>query len=302
MNRGLRRIAATLGCVLALQLTAACSTGDARPSSAPPPSSGPALWKVADKDTTIYLFGTIHFLPTDVKWFDGRIERALGSATELVTEIDSEKDYQITELMAQNGFLPAGQSLRDRLNKADRVEFEALLVSLGIPIEQFDRYKPWSAGLFLSVLMTRIAGFDPQEGVEQVIDAKAPPGIPHTALESIEFQVELFNSLPEAQQIAYLNQVVASAGTLKQSLDAMLESWLAGDAEALAKLVNAEESDPALYRRMLVDRNADWAVWVKERLEQPGTVFVAVGAGHLAGKGSLQDQLRTLGIKSKRVP
>lgn len=302
MNRGLRRIAATLGCVLALQLTAACSTGDTRPASAPPPASGPALWKVADKDTTIYLFGTIHFLPTDVEWFDGRIEKALGSSSELVTEIDSDKDYQITELMAQNGFLPAGQSLRDRLNKADRVEFEALLVSLGIPIEQFDRYKPWSAGLFLSVLMTRLSGFDPEKGVEQVIDAKAPPGIPHTALESIEFQVDLFNSLPEAQQLAYLNQVVSSAGTLKQSLDAMLNSWLAGDAEALAKLVNAEESDPALYKRMLVDRNADWAVWIKERLNQPGTVFVAVGAGHLAGKGSVQDQLKAIGIKSKRVP
>ncbi|MBS1239813.1 MAG: hypothetical protein H6R45_519 [Proteobacteria bacterium] len=81
----------------------------------------------------------------------------------------------------------------------------------------------------------------------------------------------------------------------------MLDRWLRGDAEALAALVNAEESDPALYKHILTDRNANWAGWIKTRLAAPGTVFVAVGAGHLAGKGSLQDQLRKLGLKSKRV-
>ncbi len=81
----------------------------------------------------------------------------------------------------------------------------------------------------------------------------------------------------------------------------MLSQWLGGDADGLAVLINGEESDPALYKHILVDRNANWAKWIKARLAQPGTVFVAVGAGHLAGKGSVQDQLKKLGLKSKRV-
>jgi uncharacterized protein YbaP (TraB family) len=40
---------------------------------------------------------------------------------------------------------------------------------------------------------------------------------------------------------------------------------------------------------------------VRERLHKPGTVFVAVGAGHLAGKGSVQAQLAAAGISAQRV-
>jgi uncharacterized protein YbaP (TraB family) len=52
---------------------------------------------------------------------------------------------------------------------------------------------------------------------------------------------------------------------------------------------------------LITDRNVAWAKWVKARLDKPGTVFVAVGAGHLAGTGSVQDQLATAGVVSKRV-
>jgi hypothetical protein len=52
---------------------------------------------------------------------------------------------------------------------------------------------------------------------------------------------------------------------------------------------------------LLTNRNKAWARWIKARLAQPGTVFVAVGAGHLGGKGSVQDQLKTVGLKADRV-
>ena len=48
-------------------------------------------------------------------------------------------------------------------------------------------------------------------------------------------------------------------------------------------------------------RNARWADWVAARMAQPGTVFVAVGAGHLAGKGSVQTLLAEKGLKAERV-
>ena len=36
-------------------------------------------------------------------------------------------------------------------------------------------------------------------------------------------------------------------------------------------------------------------------MARPGTVFVAVGAGHLAGKGSVQEQLSDLGLAAQRL-
>ena len=65
--------------------------------------------------------------------------------------------------------------------------------------------------------------------------------------------------------------------------------------------MNEDESDPVLMKVLLVDRNKAWAKWIVDRLKQPGTVFVAVGAGHLAGKDSVQTQLSADGVKARRV-
>jgi uncharacterized protein YbaP (TraB family) len=299
-----RRIVAVFALVFALLVGA---TGAFASTTAAPLESklkvhgGPAVWRVQDKDTTIYLFGTIHFLPQDVNWLDDDLRRTMQSSGELVTELDPRKDSDLEGLMADKGYLPKGENLRDKLAPKDRIALENLLVSLGIPVEQFDHYKPWTAGLYLSVLMTKLAGFDPDQGVEQVVEDTVPDGIRRSALETVQFQIELFNGLPDDKQLIYLNQIVSSAPELEHDLSAMLSQWLKGDASGLAVLINSEESDAELYRHILTDRNANWAKWIKARMDQPGTVFVAVGAGHLAGKGSVQDQLRKLGLKTKRV-
>jgi uncharacterized protein YbaP (TraB family) len=84
-------------------------------------------------------------------------------------------------------------------------------------------------------------------------------------------------------------------------LDAMVAEWAEGDAVKLAEMMNESMSDPALYQRLLVDRNANWADWIEQRLEQPGEVFIAVGAGHLAGRGSVQELLEGRGHTVTRI-
>ena len=81
----------------------------------------------------------------------------------------------------------------------------------------------------------------------------------------------------------------------------MVAEWIEGDAVALAELLNAELDDPVLYERLLTQRNANWAGWIEQRLQQPGTVFVAVGAGHLAGRDSVQEQLAQRDVGVERI-
>ncbi len=52
---------------------------------------------------------------------------------------------------------------------------------------------------------------------------------------------------------------------------------------------------------MFTERNERWADWIRARMQTPGTVFVAVGAGHLAGKDSVLVKLAERGIPSARV-
>ena len=58
---------------------------------------------------------------------------------------------------------------------------------------------------------------------------------------------------------------------------------------------------PELAKVLLHDRNARWADTIKARMDQPGTVFIAVGAGHLAGNHSVQDYLKDRGLTATRV-
>ena len=269
---------------------------------APTPRKGtPALWKVADEDTTIYLFGTVHLLAKDVSWFEPDIAPMLKSADELVTEVDLTKASAKPELLLTKAALPAGENLRGLLPPENRQSLEQALAALGLPPGTFDAQKPWFAALNLTILPLLTAGYDMDSGVEVVLDRHAPPQTRRSALETMEFQLDLFDSLPQDLQITYLGQVTAAVPETKRQLDEMVDAWLAGNADRLASLMNSQEVDPVVFERLVTSRNRNWANWIVKRLEQPGTVFMAVGAGHLAGPGSVQDQLSTLGIASARV-
>jgi hypothetical protein len=82
----------------------------------------------------------------------------------------------------------------------------------------------------------------------------------------------------------------------------MQSAWKRGDQSVFVNMLDQlKAASPATYRMMFTERNARWADWIRARMQTPGTVFVAVGAGHLAGKDSLLVQLAERGIPSQRV-
>jgi uncharacterized protein YbaP (TraB family) len=282
---------------LALSAPGCVAQTAARTPAAP---SGPALWKVADADTTIYLFGTIHALPPGIDWFDGDVAQAFDSSGELVTEIDPAETKGLEgEIMAM-ATLPPGQSLRDLMKPEDRAQYEAALATLGLPVDALDRFEPWYATINLAMLPLLRDGYGPDSGVEYVLTDKAAAKQRDT-LETAQFQIGLFDTMPMDKQLEYLDETVEGIPDFSKMLGQMVADWLAGDADALATLMNEEMSDDEIYDRLLVARNVKWAAWIDRRLDRPGAVFIAVGAGHLAGRGSVQDQLETRGIAVSRI-
>ncbi|MDJ0977676.1 MAG: TraB/GumN family protein [Erythrobacter sp.] len=265
-------------------------------------SNGPALWKVADEDTTIYLFGTVHALPADIEWYDEEIAAALAASDTLVTEIrmDSASEREMQQAAMEKSVLPQGTTLRSLLNPEQTAAYESALAELSLPPVAFDRFEPWMAGLTLTMLPLMKEGISPDTGVEKVLLRKAGDK-PQDALETAEFQLNIFDTLPQDKQVAFLMEAVEGMDEAKETLDAMIAEWVEGDADALAELMNEGLDDPEIAEALLYDRNANWAEWIVTRLDAPGTVFVAVGAGHLAGNKSVQDQLAKREIEVQRV-
>ncbi len=265
-------------------------------------TSGPALWKVADEDTTIYLFGTVHALPPGLDWYNDDIASALTASDTLVTEIrmDPASEAAMQEVAMQKSILPDGTTLRSLLDEDQTAAYEGALGNLGLPGGAFDRFEPWMAGLTLTILPLMQQGYSPDSGVEKVLLGKIGDK-PQDALETADFQLNLFDSLPQDKQITFLMEAVEGMDEAKEVLDAMVAEWIEGDADALAELMNEGLSDPELAEALLYSRNANWVEWISSRLDEPGTVFVAVGAGHLAGEKSVQDLLGDRDIGVERI-
>ena len=263
----------------------------------------PALWKVADEDTTIYLFGTVHSLPEDVDWYRGALADALASSEELVTEIDTTPESLVgmQQVVAQKAMLQEG-TLRDLMTPEQAATYESAMRSVGLPVAAYDAFEPWFAALMLSNTALAKQGFSPDKGVERTLESTVGAGKTRGALETVEFQLAIFDELPVESQMRFLIEGAEEIDNLGTQLQQMVDEWAVGDADALAALLNeAFAQDPVLGERLLYSRNATWAVWIDERLEEPGTVFMAVGAGHLAGDKSVQELLAQRGITTLRV-
>lgn len=306
----MRPLFAALAAFVTLLAPPALAQGEVRHLPTPQPAKlvpapevvRPALWKVSRGKTVIWLFGTVHALPAGVPWLDGKVADALEHSDTLVTEIIEKEPAQMQAILAKTAMLSAGQNLRDGLAPKGRKAFEKALAANGLPAAAFDRFRPWYAAVALSTLPLLKSGYDPANGVDAVLAKKAEAaGKRHEALETPEYQLGLFNQLPVGAQKRYLYEVAVDADSIPSDLAKMITQWKAGHAKELARLMNEDESDPALLKLLLINRNRNWAHWIQARLRRPGTVMIAVGAGHLAGQGSVQDQLRKLGIKVTRV-
>ena len=268
------------------------------------PAGAPALWRVADEDTTVWLFGTIHVLPTGFTWRNPVIDAAIAESDSLVLEtVTSDDPSQAALLLMQLGMSPELPPIGERVDEELLPQLAAMIARGPFPESFLNALETWAASLMLVGVTLNDLGLDPESGVEEQLElifelAERPV----EGLETPAQQLGFFDALPEEAQRYFLNSVIDTPEDIREEFDAMLEAWRSGDEEQIAMTFDDELlfSD-TLRETLLTRRNATWASWIVERLEEPGTVFVAVGAGHLAGEDTVQDFLENQGIVSERV-
>jgi len=280
---------------------AGCAT--AAPDAAQVAGGGkPALWKLADADTTIYLFGTIHLLPEGVDWRTPALDRAMAAADTLVLETTISGDMMATaQTMAKLGVSPGLPPILERVPADKRAALAEAIKASGVPAKAFDRLETWAAAMTLMALQLQQMGYNPELGVEKGLEA-AKGSKQVVGLETVEQQLGFFDQLSEPAQRAFLASAADDPEAAKAQFEAMLKAWSSGDVEGIARTFDSETTlSPELREVLIKRRNAAWAEWLQKRLDQPGTVMVAVGAGHLAGTDSVQRMLAARGLKAERV-
>lgn len=262
----------------------------------------PALWVVKDEDTTIYLFGTVHILKPGLGWFDDGVKTAFEASDRLVLEMVEPPAAESQALFMKLAMDQSGKALRSKMTEADRAIYEDAVKRIGLPAEGLDPLDPWAAAVTLSVLTMQKQGFDVNSGAEKQLTAAAKASNkPIGGVETMEFQLGVFDSMPESEQIRFLVETAKMSDDSGKMMDRMVELWGTPDPEGLGQLMNEGLTSRALYDALLTRRNANWAKWISAEMAKPGTTFMAVGAGHLAGATSVQALLPAYGLNAQRV-
>jgi len=269
-----------------------------------PVRAEPSLWVIKDKDSTIYLFGTVHVLRPETQWRTPKIAKAFEAADDVVMEIEQpEKPADTQALMLKYG-IDRTTPLSAKLKPETYAKLQAAGQGMGFPPQALDVMRPWLAALTVSLTPLLKAGYDPESGVEKLLNAQAKAaGKPVSAFETMEQQVRFFADMTPAEETQLLESTLDEVDDGPAKIDALVNAWASGDqAELKRQMVDEMQGEyPELYKLLLVDRNADWAQQLKTKLAGSGVSFVAVGAGHLTGPDSVQAQLEKLGIKAEVV-
>ena len=165
-----------------------------------------------------------------------------------------------------------------------------------------DDLQPLSLPLLLAVAIAlagaiyRRAGASSEGGVEAVISAAVPPNVSRKAFETPDQQLSLFDGSTMADQIASLRETMDEIETQPDTFQDLVRAWSLGDTKGLERETAAlRRASPALYRRLVSERNAAWVTTLAERLQGRGRTVVIVGVGHLIGHDGVPARLRALG-------
>ncbi len=258
----------------------------------------PALWVARDADTTVWLFGTVHQLRAGTPWMTGAVAQAFADSDTLVLEIPPVDPEEMTDALvavAPRRPVPLPPALDRRLRQRAR--------DLGFPARAFDATDPWFAATTLAAQPLARAGYSADPAPETLLATLADrAGKPVDALETLPGQLAIFAGLPQDAQRTMLARVLDDSDPVA-TMDRVVALWGTGDVAALDRLLGEDMDDagPAVRAALIDRRNTAWARTIARWMREPGTRFVAVGAGHLTGPGSVQARLRTRGLTVTRV-
>jgi len=265
--------------------------------------AAPALWQVSDGDSKIWLFGSIHLLPPDVEWRTDTFDQTLANADRVYFETDVGPSVQASILASamSKGLNPLGTTLSSQLDKDDVAALRATITKWELPVGYIQSMRPWLATTLITTAVISHAGFDPNSGVDIILQRELPAER-KAYFESGDEQLDFLADSPQAEQVGMLVDTIDKLDKLPNLLDDMVTAWVAGTPD---KMADAFFDDLAGYdaftQRLIFDRNKSWVAKIDTMLVNNEQDLIVVGAGHLMGDGSVVDLLDKAGFRVKRL-
>lgn len=303
-------------------LSVVLSAQPATDSFAPTTDENKLLWEISGNELAgpSYLFGTIHMIPTEDYFLSEATQLYFDKSTRIAFEIDTEEMMNPAAMMGLLGqmYMANDTTLSDLLTDEEYQLVSKHFEAIGLPMVFMSKIKP----MFLTVLAGEdmqdmkageggggfgILGGEGMKSYELELTERAKAGgKPIVGLETAEFQMSLFDSIPYAAQAQMLVETIRSTATETaeegdSSLDKMIELYTTQDIVGMQSMMSDDPAGIGGYEELLLlSRNRNW-IPVMEELMAKETVFFAVGAGHLGGEEGVIALLRKAGYTMRPV-
>lgn len=265
------------------------------------------LWEVRSKTATAYILGSVHLAKADIYPLAPKIEESFDKAAVLALEADpaKAKDEKLMQLILLSALYPEGETLRDHLSRETYALAERELKNIGLPLESFNRTRPWLLALTLETMELQRLGFDPEYGIDYHFAAKAVGKKRIVELESFDYQIRLMNDFPEREQELFLLYTLKDLAILKGGIEELMSAWQSGDTKDMEALVTRSLSETPqlrpIFDKLFYKRNREMGGKIERFLQGKETVCVIVGAAHLVGKEGIIELLRGKGYSVEQM-
>jgi hypothetical protein len=263
------------------------------------------MWEVEADRNRVYLLGSVHVLKAADYPLPAPMETAFQEAETLVFEVDPARLTSVSSQFTLMSYAQpeAGESLKASLSPQTYALAQQRATELGLPLLIFDPLEPWFLALTLTPLKLLSLGFEAQYGIDLYFYQQAQDSEKQVeSLETLEDQLQLFDTLPAATQEVFLLQTLEELDNLGTDMDNIVATWKAGDTEAMGHfLLDSFEQHPELRDRVLTQRNLNWLPAIEGFIDQEDDYLVIVGAAHLIGTDGVVNLLRDRGYKVNQV-
>jgi len=269
-------------------------------------TADPAVWRMThDNGAEVTLLGSMHVLRASDYPLPASVDGLIDRSEQIVMELDMDDVDAAAQqrVILKTALLPQGTVLANVVDARVYTQVQQSAAQLGLDLKLLERFEPWFLAITLLDQGLRQWGFQAERGLEQYVVGRAQrAGTEIVGLETLEFQIGIFDSLPPQSQQAMLEQTLSELDEAETALRAMVEAWRDGELESLsAELLDDFEDFPGLYDTLVLTRNRSWVPALERMLADGQRHLVVVGALHLVGDDSVIELLRARGHAVERL-
>ncbi len=274
---------------LTLLLAVGCLTAQQSPKLA-----NSLLWKIEGKDleTPSYLYGTIHVISQSDFFLTDATKAAFDESQEIVLELDMDDPQMGAQMMQQAG-MKDGQTLDKLLAEEDYQHLDSLVQkNMGMGIAMFNNWQPILA--FSLIVQEFIDG---QMGSYEMSFVQMAQGAEKeiTGLETVAEQIAAMGNISYEAQADYLAEQLDDLESNRELFREMVDLYKQQKITDLETYIVESSGGDAFAEHLLKDRNEKWVDRIHNKAKE-GTIFFAVGAGHLAGENGVINLMRKAGF------